>query len=134
MIEPRFLQIHFLAPYAAALLNRDDSGLAKRLPYGGQLRTRVSSQCLKRHWRLADDPHGLHRIAGADAAFRSRETVDRKVFGEWAAGTAEDVVKPIREAMLTAVYGDKGTDKKSRQTLLLGAHGPRALHVIVVGA
>ena len=121
MIEPRFLQIHFLAPYAAALLNRDDSGLAKRLPYGGQLRTRVSSQCLKRHWRLADDPHGLHRIAGADAAFRSRETVDRKVFGEWAAGTAEDVVKPIREAMLTAVYGDKGTDKKSRQTLLLGA-------------
>lgn len=32
MTEPRFLQIHFLAPYTAALLNRDDSGLAKRLP------------------------------------------------------------------------------------------------------
>lgn len=49
MPEPRFLQIHFLAPYTAALLNRDDAGLAKRLPYGGSLRTRVSSQCLKRH-------------------------------------------------------------------------------------
>ncbi|HBD91306.1 MAG: type I-E CRISPR-associated protein Cas7/Cse4/CasC [Rhodobacteraceae bacterium GWE1_64_9] len=120
MTEPRFLQIHFLAPYTAALLNRDDSGLAKRLPYGGHLRTRVSSQCLKRHWRLADDPHSLHRIAGADDAFRSRETVDRKVFADWAADIDAAVVKPIKEAMLTAIYGDKGTDKKSRQTLLLG--------------
>lgn len=120
MTEPRFLQIHFLAPYTAALLNRDDSGLAKRLPYGGHLRTRVSSQCLKRHWRLADDPHSLQRIAGADDAFRSRETVDRKVFASWAADVDEAVVKPIKEAMLTAVYGDKGIDKKSRQTLLLG--------------
>lgn len=121
MSDPRFLQIHFLAPYTAALLNRDDSGLAKRLPYGGRLRTRVSSQCLKRHWRLADDPHSLRRIAGADEAYRSRETVDRKVFDEWAEGHDEAVLKPVREAMLTAVYGDKGTEKKSRQTLLLGA-------------
>jgi len=121
MTEPRFLQIHFLAPYAAALLNRDDSGLAKRLPYGGSLRTRISSQCLKRHWRLADDPHSLHRIAGSDLAYRSRDTIDRKVFGDWSQAHDVAVLKPIREAMLTAIYGDKGVDKKSRQTLLLGA-------------
>lgn len=120
MPDPRFLQIHFLAPYTAALLNRDDSGLAKRLPYGGALRTRVSSQCLKRHWRIADDPHSLHTIVGADPAYRSRETVDRKVFDGWASNLDEAVLKPIREAFLTAVYGDKGTEKKSRQTLLLG--------------
>ncbi len=120
MPEPRFLQIHFLAPYTAALLNRDDSGLAKRLPYGNALRTRVSSQCLKRHWRLADDPHALHAISGADLAFRSRETVDRKVFGGWATAADEKVVAAIKEAMLKVVYGDKGTDIRSRQTLLLG--------------
>jgi CRISPR system Cascade subunit CasC len=120
MPDPRFLQIHFLAPYTAALLNRDDSGLAKRLPYGGALRTRVSSQCLKRHWRLADDPHGLHTIDGADAAFRSREVIDRKVFGDWSAGVEPDVIQAIREVLLKAVYGEKGVDKKSRQTLLLG--------------
>lgn len=120
MNNPRFLQVHFLAPYTAALLNRDDSGLAKRLPYGGTLRTRVSSQCLKRHWRLADDPHNLHRIDGADAAYRSRETIDRKVFGEWSANVDEAVLKAIREVLLKAVYGEKGVDKKSRQTLLLG--------------
>ena len=120
MTDPRFLQIHFLAPYTAALLNRDDSGLAKRLPYGGALRTRVSSQCLKRHWRLAEDPHALDRIDGADAAFRSRETIDRKVLAGWSEGLEEAVLAPIRDAMLTVVYGEKGTDKKSRQTLLLG--------------
>lgn len=120
MPDPRFLQIHFLAPYTAALLNRDDSGLAKRLPYGGALRTRVSSQCLKRHWRLADDPHALHAIDGADAAFRSREVIDRKVFGDWSAGVDAEVIKAIREVLLKSVYGDKGVDKKSRQTLLLG--------------
>lgn len=118
MPEPRFLQIHFLAPYTAALLNRDDSGLAKRLPYGGALRTRISSQCLKRHWRMADDPHALSQIDGAEAAYRSRETVARKVFAGLTGD--EDVLTPLQEAMLKAVYGDKGTDKKSRQTLLLG--------------
>ncbi len=120
MPEPRFLQIHFLAPYTAALLNRDDAGLAKRLPYGGFLRTRISSQCLKRHWRLAEDPHALSNIEGANAAFRSREIVDRKVLAGWADGIDAAVLKPIREALLVAVYGEKGGDKKSRQTLLLG--------------
>ena len=31
MLEPRFVQIHTLHSYPAALLNRDDAGLAKRL-------------------------------------------------------------------------------------------------------
>lgn len=120
MTDPRFLQIHFLAPYTAALLNRDDAGLAKRLPYGGSLRTRVSSQCLKRHWRLADDPHALTIIDGADAAYRSREIIEYKVFGDWAVGVDDAVAKEIKEAILKVVYGEKGADKKSRQTLLLG--------------
>ena len=119
MPEPRFLQIHTLTPYPAALLNRDDSGLAKRLPYGGALRTRISSQCLKRHWRMADDPHALHEIDGADAAFRSRELVTRKVLGGLDA--PEDVVKAIEPEFQMAVYGDKGTSKQGRQTLLFGA-------------
>lgn len=121
MSDPRFLQIHFLAPYTAALLNRDDAGLAKRLPYGGVLRTRVSSQCLKRHWRLAEDPHALSEIDGAEDAFRSREIIERKVFGDWAESIDEGVRKEIGNALLQAVYGDKGADKKSRQTLLIGA-------------
>lgn len=48
-----FLQIHTLTSYPASLLNRDDAGLAKRIPFGNAIRLRVSSQCLKRHWREA---------------------------------------------------------------------------------
>ena len=117
MPEPRFLQIHTLTSYTAALLNRDDSGLAKRLTYGGALRTRVSSQCLKRHWRMAEDPHALHAMDGADAAFRSRELVTRKVLGGLA---PEEVVQAIEPTFQKAVYGEKGTTKQGRQTLLFG--------------
>ena len=58
-VEPRFIQIHWLAGYPGVLLNRDDTGLAKRLPFGSATRTRVSSQSLKRHWRMAEDEHAL---------------------------------------------------------------------------
>ena len=68
MTNPRFLQIHTLHSYPAALLNRDDSGLAKRMPFGGATRTRISSQCLKRHWRVAQDEFAIHGIPGAEAA------------------------------------------------------------------
>ena len=42
MIQTRFLQFHTLHSYPAALLNRDASGLAKKLTFGGHVRTRVS--------------------------------------------------------------------------------------------
>ena len=45
-----FLQMHSLTSFHASLLNRDDAGLAKRIPFGDAQRLRVSSQCLKRHW------------------------------------------------------------------------------------
>ncbi|MEW5421166.1 type I-E CRISPR-associated protein Cas7/Cse4/CasC [Amorphus sp. 3PC139-8] len=123
MSETRFLQIHTLHSYPAALLNRDDSGLAKRLPYGGEMRTRVSSQCLKRHWRMAeDDPHALRRIDGAELAHRSRELVTRKVIAPLRGTYPDAVVEALEPAFQKAVYGDKGDQgKQSRQTLLFGA-------------
>jgi CRISPR system Cascade subunit CasC len=117
MDKPRFLQIHTLTSYTAALLNRDDSGFAKRLSYGGTLRTRISSQCLKRHWRTAKDPNALHAIEGADAAFRSRELVTRKVLHGL---KPKEVVQVLAPVFQKAVYGEKGTTKASRQTLLFG--------------
>ena len=86
MTTPRFLQVHTLHSYPAALLNRDDSGLAKRMPFGGAVHTRTSSQCLKRHWRVAQDEFALRSIAGAPEALRSRNIVERKA------------TKPLRDA------------------------------------
>lgn len=120
MTIPRFLQIHTLSSYIGALLNRDDSGLAKRLPYGGASRTRVSSQCLKRHWRMAVDPHALSEINGTVESLRSRELVTKKVIGELKDEFPEDVLGALEPELQKAVYGDKGTTKSNRQTLLFG--------------
>ncbi|MFO1127088.1 MAG: type I-E CRISPR-associated protein Cas7/Cse4/CasC [Rhodospirillales bacterium] len=81
MTTPRFLQIHTLQSYPAVLLNRDDSGLAKRLPFGGATRTRVSSQCLKRHWRTAEDDFAFSHIDGIEFGKRSRLVFLRAILG-----------------------------------------------------
>ena len=121
MPKVNFLQIHSLHGYSAALLNRDDSGLAKRINYGGTMRTRVSSQCLKRHWRVARDPHALEEIDSDKASIRSRETVTRRVIDPIVmTGCSDEVVKAIEAEFQKAVYGDKGDQKSSRQPLLLG--------------
>lgn len=119
MPDANFLQIHSLHGYSAALLNRDDSGLAKRMTYGDAIRTRISSQCLKRHWRMAEGTHSLQAIDGATAAVRSRETVTRRVIDPLRnAGHDAESIKAIEDSFQRAVYGEKG--QTSRQPLLLG--------------
>ena len=121
MPNVRFLQIHSLHGYSAVLLNRDDSGLAKRMTYGDTIRTRISSQCLKRHWRVSNDIYALSGIDGATAATRSREIVTRRVIDPLKeAGHDEEIIKVIGEEFQLAVYGDKGGTRQGRQPLLLG--------------
>ena len=120
MTTPRFLQVHTLHSYPAALLNRDDSGLAKRMPFGDAVRTRISSQCLKRHWRMAEDEFSLTHI-GPDAV-RSRNVVERKVIQPLrkAGEISDDVLTAVENAFNIGVYGSKGDKESGRQPLLLG--------------
>ena len=122
MTTPKFLQIHTLHSYSAALLNRDASGLAKRMPFGGAVRTRISSQCLKRHWRVAEDEFSIHSVPGAEAAVRSRNIVERRVVQPMreAGGITEDVLTAVEAAFNVGVYGASGTSESGRQPLLLG--------------
>jgi CRISPR system Cascade subunit CasC len=68
------IQVHLLTAYPASLLNRDDAGFAKRMPFGGAWRTRVSSQCLKKHWR---DAAGIRQLG--PQATRSRLIYEREI-------------------------------------------------------
>ncbi len=122
MTTPRFLQIHSLHSYPAALLNRDDSGLAKRLSFGGAVRTRISSQCLKRHWRTAQDEFAIHGISGSTAAMRSRNIVERKVMAplRGSDGISDEVLAAVESAFNVGVYGSSGNTERGRQPLLLG--------------
>lgn len=119
----RFIQIHSLISYPAVLLNRDDAGMAKRLPYGGVSRTRVSSQSLKRHWRMTKDDWALKNI-GAPMSVRSRMTVEREIMPKIDA--APEVKLAIQIALAQFLFGEKNVDPKKpestekRQALLLG--------------
>lgn len=49
-----FIQLHFLTAYPPSNLNRDDLGRPKTAIMGGFERLRVSSQSLKRNWRVSE--------------------------------------------------------------------------------
>ncbi len=49
------IQIHAIQNHAPANLNRDDLGAPKACYFGGVLRSRISSQCLKRSIRRSDE-------------------------------------------------------------------------------
>ena len=130
MKTSRFLQIHTLHSYPAALLNRDDSGLAKRMPFGNAVRTRISSQCLKRHWRMAEDDFSIRNIAGSTSAIRSRNIVERKVMQPLRknGGVSEEVLNAVETAFNIGVYGSSGATERGRQPLLLGLPEVDHLH------
>lgn len=50
-----FIQLHFLTAYPPANLNRDDTGQPKTAQFGGAQRLRISSQALKRTWRVSPE-------------------------------------------------------------------------------
>ncbi|OKP00267.1 type I-E CRISPR-associated protein Cas7/Cse4/CasC [Xenorhabdus eapokensis] len=50
----QFIQLHLLTSYPPANLNRDDLGRPKTARMGGAERLRISSQSLKRHWRISE--------------------------------------------------------------------------------
>lgn len=131
MAPPRFIQIHSLCSYPGVLLNRDDAGMAKRLPFGGSIRTRVSSQSLKRHWRFAGEaghdaakrsPYSLQSL-GLPMGDRTKDIVQGALLPQALQGrsplpaTARAV---LVDELLKSLYGDKGTDAKARQALFFG--------------
>ena len=125
-LKPHFIQIHTLHSYPAALLNRDDAGLAKRLPMGNAVRTRISSQCLKRHWRIADDRYALSEL-DVPMAIRSRGTLElirhHIIENGIDESRAQAAVEALRDAGLVdkagkAMAGEEAL--KTGQAVLLG--------------
>jgi len=115
-----FLQIHTLTSYPGSLLNRDDQGFAKRLPFGGAMRTRVSSQCLKRHWRTFEGDHSLSALqTGHDAAelsVRSRQTFERFVVEPLLKeGVTPELARAATEAIMVEVLGESAKAKKAKE-------------------
>lgn len=128
MASHRFIQIHSLTSYPAALLNRDDAGLAKRIPFGGAVRTRISSQCLKRHWRVADDAEALRNCADGQFSVRSRLSFERYVHGPLVSEDGIDpaIAQAVTEAVMALVLGESAKAKAERKKQADEAEPPAA--------
>lgn len=102
----RFVQIHLFFQHGAVLLNRDDAGQAKRMPYGSAVRGRVSSQCFKRHLRRFDGEDSIASLG--EGSVRSRETFEQLVVrpllaqGGFDEPTLREVAAAVRDLTLGA--------------------------------
>lgn len=104
-----FLQIHSLTSYPASLLNRDDAGLAKRIPFGNANRLRVSSQCQKRHWRETLQ----ERVPEVPDGYRTRSFFTREIMRElrdrgMEESRAAELIKALAKGLINGGVEDDG--------------------------
>ena len=123
-----FIQLHTLTGFAGVLLNRDDTGMAKRLTYGNAVRTRTSSQFAKRKIRKAEGEFSLSDSA-LGVAVRSRETFKREIAKPLIeAGHDPQAVVDVTVIIMDKVYGQSDKAKKERkEKLALVAKGEAQL-------
>ena len=129
--NPLFIQIHTIHEFHAALINRDENGNAKRMDYADSVRTRISSQCQKWHWRNANDEHAIGNIEGVNGATRSRNIINRMVMPALQESGAfqPEVLDAVENGFNIGVYGSSATTEAQRQTITLGA--PEIAHLTV---
>lgn len=64
-----FINIHTLISHPSSMMNRDDSGMQKTAVFGGTVRSRISSQCLKRAIRQSE----IYGEAVAETSIRTNK-------------------------------------------------------------
>lgn len=108
------VQVHLLTAYPAALLNRDDAGLAKRIVFGGKTRTRVSSQCLKKHWREAPEITEMGELAERSIRIYERWVAEPLVRDHGA--SEEEALAIARYLMANTVRTEPDVVKYGKET------------------
>ena len=103
MPKARFIQIHALHGYTGVLLNRDDSGMSKRMTFGDAERTRVSPQCLNRHWREDTGKYSLQNLV--HDVLRTKQMSDYVIASAIGALVPNELALPMIEAFHNGLYG-----------------------------
>ncbi len=114
-----FLQLHTLTSYPASLLNRDDAGFAKRLPFGDGSRIRISSQCLKRHWRTFEGEGSLAELevdgALVPQTVRSRRSFEARVLNPLLdKGVDTQLATEVTHELMKALLGESAKAKAKK--------------------
>lgn len=94
-----FIEFHALRSFPPSNLNRDDLGSPKTAVFGGARRLRISSQCLKRTWRMSD--HFRGHFAEDQLGIRTSRLPD-EVLGQLGSDV-DDATKDGLLALLSAI-------------------------------
>ena len=90
--------IHMLTPYPPSNPNRDELGSPKTAVVGGVLRQRISSQSLKRSWRLSDVMKQLDASTSTRTRQLGQEVLNKMLTGKMEKKEAEKAARAILEA------------------------------------
>jgi CRISPR system Cascade subunit CasC len=83
------IEIHMIQNHSPANLNRDDLGAPKTCYFGGTLRSRISSQCLKRSIRMSDE---FKNLLGGIRTRQLANLIAKRVAGSEAKARAEKIL------------------------------------------
>jgi CRISPR system Cascade subunit CasC len=136
----QFIQLHLLTSYPPSNLNRDDLGRPKTAKMGGFDRLRISSQSLKRNWRVSELFESA--MAGNIGIRTKRFGIDvfnaliaagvaEKQAKEWAVSIAgvfgknkkSDKNKPLEELEIEQLAHISPTEKEAALSLVVNLAG-----------
>lgn len=110
------IAVHMLTPYPPSNPNRDELGTPKTAIVGGALRQRISSQALKRSWRLSEPMRTLD--ASLSIRTRSVGTEIKKRLQE--SGVEDDKAEAIARAILGAFGKEKQETLTTSEVVIFG--------------
>ena len=120
------LEIHMLKNYPATNLNRDDMGAPKSCMFGGVQRARISSQCLKRSWRIS--PVFQNELAG-HLGVRTRKMPKLVKDKLMEMGVSEDFALAA-EKKLTGFANKAGKERDDGITSQIAIYSPEDIEAI----
>ncbi|NPV48571.1 MAG: type I-E CRISPR-associated protein Cas7/Cse4/CasC [Armatimonadetes bacterium] len=125
-----FIELHIIQSFAPSCLNRDDLGRHKECHFGGHLRARISSQCLKRAIRW--HPAFTTRL-GAPRGVRTRRLVDPLTHRLSSAGHNREAAYRVACALVEETVAQLGDDGKTRVLTYLGTDELDRLCTLALG-
>jgi len=104
------IEIHAIQNHSPANLNRDDLGAPKTCYFGGVLRSRISSQCIKRSIRMSDE---FKKLLGGIRTRQLAKLISERVSGK------KDVKKRAENILVACGFkkkkGKKGEEENSEE-------------------
>ena len=100
------IEIHVIQNHSPANLNRDDLGAPKTCYFGGVMRSRISSQCIKRSIRMSDE---FQKLLGGKRTRQLAKLIAEKVTGKG------DVKKRAEKILDVCGFKPKKTNKSNTE-------------------